>query len=94
MQWQLIGRVDNMQKTKVSNLGFNPDAPQGLQVRLTWSKNIREERAAPDQVVFGSGDGRICALLHLACHLESSFVTGVTRSNSFLFGDGGTWTQW
>ena len=88
LQWQLIGRVDDMQKTQVSNFGFDADVPQALTVQLRWSKNIREEKASPTQIVVGSGDAHMCALLHLAAHLELTLQPSVTTGNTFIFGNG------
>ena len=116
LQWQLIGRVDDMQKVQVSifvlracfcmfsltmfgfacltllfqvsNIGFDEDAPQGIVVQLSWSKNIREERSPPSQIVFGSGDEHLCTLIHLATHLESSMDPAVTTEDSFVYGMG------
>eukprot|EP00644_Phytophthora_capsici_P010217 jgi/Phyca11/9792/fgenesh1_pm.PHYCAscaffold_41_\ len=40
--------------------------------QIRWSKNISEERDAPEQIVFGSMDSRLCPLLNLAIHIETS----------------------
>ena len=73
----------------MKNLSFRSDVPQGIMLQLRWSKNIREERHAPTQVIFGSMDPQMCALLHLAVHCEQTFKRTVTGQESFLFGCGG-----
>lgn len=40
LQWQLLGRVYNMQKTQVCNFSYDYDVPQELIVRLQWSKTF------------------------------------------------------
>ena len=74
---------------QVKNLSFRSDVPQGIMLQLRWSKNIREERHAPTQVIFGSMDPQMCALLHLAVHCEQTFERTVTGQELFLFGCGG-----
>ncbi|GMF16150.1 unnamed protein product [Phytophthora lilii] len=39
---------------------------------MRWSKNISEERDAPEQVMLGSLDPRVCALLNFAVYMEMS----------------------
>ncbi|KAG9401589.1 hypothetical protein AC1031_009456 [Aphanomyces cochlioides] len=51
---------------------------------MRWSKNILEERDAPEQVVFGSADPHLCPLLKLAIHIEST--PGIANSE-FLYGN-------
>lgn len=69
MQWQLIGRINDMMKLKLENLqvGINNYT---LTCQMRWSKNISEEREAPTQIILGSMDPRICPLLNLAAYLE------------------------
>ena len=83
LQWQLIGRVDDMQKLQVNNILFSSIISQGVVFCLRWSKNIGEERAAPLQVMFGSGSKCICALLCLVSHLKVSMDPTTSSSSSF-----------
>ncbi|ETN07720.1 hypothetical protein PPTG_13046 [Phytophthora nicotianae INRA-310] len=50
---------------------------------MRWSKNIHEERDAPEQIVLGSMDPKMCALLNLAVYIETS--TNVSNSE-FIYG--------
>jgi hypothetical protein len=43
---------------------------KALKVKLTWSKNVLEERDAPWQTVLGSIDTAFCVLFNLAIWLE------------------------
>jgi hypothetical protein len=56
-----------------------------LQTKLSWSKNVMEERACPDQLLIGAADTDFCILLALACYLESRMTTN--RNGHYLFGD-------
>ncbi|KAG3062624.1 hypothetical protein PC122_g19201 [Phytophthora cactorum] len=51
---------------------------------MRWSKNIQEERDAPEQIVAGSMDPKMRAILNLAVYIESP--TNVT-SSEVLYGN-------
>jgi hypothetical protein len=42
-----------------------------LQTKVRWSKNVRDERRCPDQIILGSNDPSWCVLIHMAVYLES-----------------------
>jgi hypothetical protein len=71
LQWHLIARIDDMMKLKFDNLSASVHHSSVLTCRMCWSKNISEERDAPDQIILGSMDPKVCPLLNLACHIES-----------------------
>lgn len=56
LQFCMIGRiVDDMCHFQESDLKPNPLLPShSLTARIHWSKNVMEERDAPDQIIFGS----------------------------------------
>ena len=86
LQWQIIGRIDDVIKHAKGSLLFNPREPYTLNVKMTWSKNIREEREAPTQILFGAMDPIVCPLLNIAMWLEGSdyyslLLFGNHRSN-------------
>jgi hypothetical protein len=65
-QYHLVGRVDDAANSqlvalKVHNLIF----PELLQTAVSWSKNVRDERRCPDQILLGSMDPmqRTCLLM-------------------------------
>ena len=66
----MVGRIDDMMRLQFSNFSANNQYPFCGMNRMTWSKNIMEERDTANQIVFGSGDERMCALLNLAVYLE------------------------
>jgi hypothetical protein len=49
----------------------NPQFPFTLLAKMCWSKNVLEERDAPDQIVIGAMDRRYCILLALGIYLEA-----------------------
>ncbi len=82
LQWQIIGRIDDVMKLAKGSLLFNPREPYTLNVKMTWSKNIREEREAPTQILFGAMDPIVCPLLNIAMWLEGGEDYGL-----LLFGN-------
>jgi len=70
LQWQLIGRIDDVMQLNKSTLSHNLRYPYTLLVKMHWSKNIRDEREVPTQIIFGSMDPLVCPLLNLASFLE------------------------
>ena len=77
LQWQIIGQIDDVMKFAKSTLLFNPREPLTLNIKLNWSKNIREERDFPTQIVFGEMDLLVCPLLNLAAWLEGGDTHGL-----------------
>ena len=56
---------------------------------MCWSKNVLEERDAPDQNIIGSMDRQYCILLALAIFLEVWTEAGDGLANPYLFGNMG-----
>ena len=83
-QYNIIGRIDDVAHMYLSNVKINVDYPYTLLVRVVWSKNINDERNAPDQILLGANDPTYCVLLALAIHLET-WIGGVARKTDFLF---------
>jgi hypothetical protein len=89
LQWQIIGRIDDVMKLAKSTVLFNRREPSTLCVKMSWSKNITEERESPTQILFGAMDPLICPLLNLAAWLEGGEDSGsllfcAHRSNRFV----------
>ena len=84
LQYNMIGRIDDTCKTKAEDLKPNAQFPFCLLGTMCWSKNVLDERDAPDQILIGAMDERYCILLALAEFLEtnedpSSFLFGIDR---------------
>jgi hypothetical protein len=71
-----------MMKLQFTNLMFNLENPFTILAKLRWSKNITEERDAPEQIVFGSLEPLLCPILNLAIYLETR-----TNDSPFVFGN-------
>ncbi|KAG2845900.1 hypothetical protein PC113_g18092 [Phytophthora cactorum] len=84
LQWHIMARIDDMMKLQLGNFSPNTEYASTLLFQMRWSKNIQEERDAPEQIVVGSMDPKMCALLNLAVYIQSS--TNVT-SSEFLYGN-------
>jgi hypothetical protein len=72
LQWHLIARIDDMMKFAFSNLTANIQHSFTMLAKLRWSKNIGEERDAPEQIMMGSMCSLICPILNLGIYLESN----------------------
>ena len=55
-QFHLIARIDDTAQALVSNLLPNANNDFTLKAKLSWSKNVQEERDSPEQVIIGSMD--------------------------------------
>ena len=82
-------RIDDSAKKLSNNLKLNADDSMkhlSLTSRLCWSKNVNEERDAPDQILLGCAHPFYCVLIGLASWLEYHLGTGEDTETEFLFG--------
>ena len=66
----MIGRIDETTQFQMENLTKSEDFDFTLRGNLNWSKNMHEERDAPNQILIGAMDPLYCVLLGLAVFLE------------------------
>ena len=85
-QFHMVGRIDDcVQLTKI-NLTANLRFPFTLMAKLCWTKNAKEEREAPNQVLIASMSQDYCVLLALAVHLETECMEqGASPENPWVF---------
>lgn len=83
LQWQMIGRIDDMMQLATSTVLKHPLYPYALNIKMCWSKNIRTEQDSPTQILFAATDSLICPILHLGIFME----TVGTQRNGKLFGN-------
>jgi hypothetical protein len=83
LQWHLIARIDDMMKLRFSDFSPNIHQRFTLTCQMRWSKNILEERDAPEQIVMGSMDPKMCPILNLAVYIEA---TPRITASEFLYG--------
>lgn len=90
-QYNLISRCDDLGNFLVKDIHSHTDpafASFSLQTRVRWSKNVKDERDCPDQILLGSGDPDYCVLLGLAVYLECWLIDGNGANSGMLFHDG------
>ena len=86
LQFHIIGRADDISNLETMDLRQHDKFKAfALQTKVSWSKNVLEERACPDQILLGAHDSDFCVLLALGCYLESRFSTH-QQGGWFLFG--------
>jgi hypothetical protein len=88
IQWHLIGRIDDIMKLQLRNLTCNTSNNYTLNAQLCWSKNIREERDSPIQLLLPAIDDRICVILNLDVYLECFTSDFDADTTLFLYGNG------
>lgn len=66
----MIARIDDSTQACIENLRQHNHFDFVLKTRLTWSKNVREERDAPWQTVIASMNPVYCVHLNIALWLE------------------------
>ena len=57
-------------------------------MKLSWFKNVKESRDAPNQILLGSMDCRYCTLSHLGAWLEYHYMQN-PEENEFILGHEG-----
>lgn len=86
-QFQMVARVDDVAHFKEEDLKPHPQFDFVLHARMGWSKNVLEERDAPDQIILGAFNSYFCCILGLAIFLEAWKEYGIGDTNPFLFGE-------
>ena len=84
-QYNMMARIDDTAELKMADLKNNPSYPFALQCQLSWSKNVKDERSAPYQILLGSGDPRYCILLALGIYLELWIESGQGLHSEYVF---------
>lgn len=85
-QLNMIARGDDSAKFHLPDINpFHSYPNYGIIGRLCWSKNVHEDRDAPNQVLVGAMDRRYCVLIGLAMWLEHHF-THYPEENEYVFG--------
>ena len=61
LQWQAIGRIDDMMKLPFPDICANLRHKFVLSMKLRWSKNVKTEHQLAEQIIAGSLDQRLCS---------------------------------
>ena len=90
LQMAMIGRIDDTAKLLSENLKENQQHPRySILCQLCWSKNVNEERDAPDQILLGAQNTSYCVLIALFTWLEYFVSQGHMNNTNFAFGING-----
>jgi hypothetical protein len=84
-QIHLIARVDDTTHIFANELKIHPKFPFALSVKLRWTKNCREERHAPPQIILGAMDSSFCVLSSLAIYLQYVLEFANASHSTYLF---------
>eukprot|EP00957_Ditylum_brightwellii_P166155 12649600-Ditylum_brightwellii.AAC.1 len=85
-QFHLIARLDNTYQVKKDTLVPCFQFPFDLMVKLRWSKNVHNERDAPEQIVLRAMNAKYCILLALESFLEKNISFWDGQLGEYLFG--------
>jgi hypothetical protein len=72
LQFHIIGRADDISNLETDDIRAHGRFPFCGQLKVSWSKNVMDERSCPDQILIGSFDSDFCVLIGLAIWLECS----------------------
>jgi hypothetical protein len=86
-QFCMVGRLDDTCRFEEVDLKPNLQFPFALLAKMCWSKNVMEERDAPDQILLGAMDTDYCILLALGIYLEVWTESQAGADNRYIFGD-------
>lgn len=75
-QYNMIGRVDDASRFNLEDLTPCPEYDFCVQSKMCWSKNVNEERDAPNQLLMGADNPMYCILIAMGIHLEHGFRSG------------------
>lgn len=91
--FHLISRGDDAAHVYKKSLCASSLYDGVLTARLRWSKNVRERRDCPTQIILGSMNPTYCVYLSLAIFLEQWIGDGTGVSSQWLFSEGITTPQ-
>ena len=84
-QWHIIGRIDDMVHLRFDQITPSPRYDFLLQIRVGWSKNIKDANRICTQFLMGSMDPRLCVLLNLALYLELAGSSARYEETEYIF---------
>ncbi len=84
LQWQMIGRIDDVMKLATSIVLKHSLYPFALNIKMCWPKNICTEQQSPTQILLALMNPLLCPLLNLGKFIET---VGSQQQGGFLFGN-------
>jgi hypothetical protein len=88
-QFHMIARLDDSCHLRKETVKACSDFDFALNVRLCWSKNVCDERDAPEQIMLGAMDPRYCILLAFGIFLEFWIASGRGHLGDYVFVEAG-----
>ena len=88
LAFNLCFRSDDVSKLKMNDVKQHDQFPFALKMCVTNSKNIKGNKACPDQIILGSMEPQYCPILHLALFMEEWVRRGYAAAgykDAFLF---------
>ena len=83
----MVYRINNSSKILYNNMKGNQQHPRySILSRLYWSKNVKEEQDAPDQIFLSAHNTSYCILIVLSTWLELFISKGHTENSDLDFG--------
>ena len=74
--FHMIARLDDVFCFQRADLTPNLEFSFALKSKMRWSKNVLEDRDAPDQVILGAMDPVFFSILAIAIHLDHTIYSG------------------
>ena len=85
LQYNLIGRIDDICNFKMTDPRGHRQFDFALLTKVSWSKNVRDERRCPDQILLGSMNPFMCVILNMAIWM--SVALALKEDCHWLFND-------
>ena len=86
----MIAQIDDTAHVRKDSIKPCPQFPDfALITCLCWSKNVHDERDAPEQILLGAMDPVYCVLLGHAIYFEVYIATGEGRLGEYVFCEAG-----
>ena len=85
LQFHIIARTDDVCNVETNDIRSHSQFPFAGQLKVSWSKNVLEERECPDQILIGAFDDDFCILIALGTWLECSLSSRQQHQKKFLF---------
>ena len=89
-QFHLIARIDDTTQIILEHIRVHDSFANALKTRLNWSKNVRDERDAPWQVILGCMNPVFCVFISLGLWLETNLQlnpSAIASPYVFAFSD-------
>ena len=74
----MIARMDDVHNFLKEDITPNIEFPFALKSKICWSKNVLEEREAPEQIILGANDPMFCPLIAIAIMCEFEYTQELT----------------